>query len=101
MKRQVDRRRKEVEAWKVGDKVMLSMKNLVFKEQPVRKLVNCYISPYIIKKVVSANVIKSQLPTSMRIHSVVNVSRIVQYKKQIRGQKKEEVKSVEVEGVEE
>jgi len=32
MKRQIDRKRKEVEVWKVGDKVMLSMKDLVFKE---------------------------------------------------------------------
>ncbi len=32
MKRQVDRGRKETEDQKKGDKVMLSMKNLVFKE---------------------------------------------------------------------
>ena len=37
----------------------------------------------------------------MRIHPVVNVSRIVRYKEQIKGQKKEEGKLVEVEGVEE
>ena len=37
----------------------------------------------------------------MRIHPVVNVSRIVQYKEQIKGQKKEEGKPVEVEEVEE
>ena len=37
----------------------------------------------------------------MRIHPVVNVSQIVRYKKQVKGQKKEEGKLVEVEGVEE
>jgi len=37
----------------------------------------------------------------MRIYLVVNVSRIVQYKEQVKGQKKEEGKPVEVEGVEE
>ena len=37
----------------------------------------------------------------MRIHPVVNVSRIVRYKEQIKGQKKEEGKPVEVERVEE
>ena len=37
----------------------------------------------------------------MKIHPVVNVSRIVQYKKQVEGQKKEEVKLIEVERVEE
>jgi len=37
----------------------------------------------------------------MRIHPVVNVSRIVQYKEQVEGQKKEEGKPMEVEGVKE
>jgi len=37
----------------------------------------------------------------MRIHPVVNINRIVQYKEQVRGQKKEEGKPVEVEGVDE
>jgi len=56
---------------------MLSTKNLVFKEKPVRKLVDQYVGPYTIKKVVSTNVVKLQLPTSMRIHPVVNISRII------------------------
>ena len=37
----------------------------------------------------------------MRIHLVVNVSQIVQYKKQVGKQKKEEEKPIEVEEVEE
>ena len=37
----------------------------------------------------------------MKIHLVVNVTQIVQYKKQVKEQKKEEGKPVEVEGVEE
>ena len=32
IKQQADRRRKKAEAWKVEDKVILSMKDLVFKE---------------------------------------------------------------------
>jgi len=40
MKRQADRRRKESEVWKKGDRVMLSMKDLVFKERLARKLVD-------------------------------------------------------------
>ena len=72
IKRQADGGRKEVEAWKVGDKVILSTKNLVFKEQPVRKLVDQYVSLYIIKEVVSTNVVKLWLPTLMRIHLVMN-----------------------------
>ena len=56
------------------DKMMLSMKDLVCKERLARKLVDQYISPYIIDEVVSTNVVKLQLLTSMRIHPVVNVS---------------------------
>jgi len=37
----------------------------------------------------------------MRIHPVVNVSQIVQYKEQVEGQKKKEVKLVKVKEVEE
>ena len=37
----------------------------------------------------------------MRIHPVVNVNQIVRYKEQMKGQKKEEGKPVEVEGVKE
>ena len=60
-----------------------------------------YIGPYTIEKVVSSNAVKLRLSNSMRIHLVVNVSRIVRYKEQVKGQKKEEEKPVEIEGVEE
>jgi len=40
MKRQADRGRKETEDWKKDDKVLLSMKDLVFKERPAKKLVD-------------------------------------------------------------
>ena len=58
MKRQANRGRKEVEVWKVRDKIILSTKNLVFKEQPARKLVDQFVGLYIIDKVVSTNVVK-------------------------------------------
>jgi len=58
MKRQADRERKESEDWKKGDKVMLSTKDLVFKERPVRKLVERYVGPYEIEEVVSTNAVK-------------------------------------------
>ena len=37
---------------------MLSTKDLVFKKRPTNKLVNQYISPYIIERVVFTNIIK-------------------------------------------
>ena len=101
MKRQANRRRKKSKVWKKGDRVMLSMKDLVFKERPVKKLVDQYVGPYTIEEIVSTNTVKLRLPISMRIHLVVNVSQIVQYKEQVEGQKKEEVKPIKVEEVKE
>ena len=80
---------------------MLSIKDLVFKERPVWKLMERYVGPYVIEDIVLTNAVKLRLPSSMRIHLVVNVSWIVQYKEQVKGQKSEEGKPVEVEGVEE
>jgi len=101
MKRCTDRNRKETEDWKKGDRVLLSTKDLVFKKRPTRKLMKRYIGLYVIEEVVSTNAVKLRLPMSMRIHPVVNVSWIVRYKEQVKGQKKEEGKLVEIEGVEE
>ena len=50
---------------------------------------------------ISTNVVKLWLIISMRIYLVVNVSWIVQYKEQVEGQKKEKVKPIKAEGVEE
>ena len=101
MKRYMDRGRKETEVWKKGDRVLLSTKDLVFKERPTKKLTERYMGPYMIKEVVLSNAVKLRLPSSMRIHLVVNVSQIVKYKEQVKEQKKEEGKPVEIEGVEE
>jgi len=38
MKRYTDRSRKETEKWEKGDRVLLSTKDLVFKERLIRKL---------------------------------------------------------------
>jgi len=39
MKRYADRSRKETEKWEKKDRVLLSTKDLVFKERPARKLI--------------------------------------------------------------
>jgi len=74
---------KEVEEWKKSNKMMLSTKDLVFKKKLAKKLVDQYISLYIIDKIVSTNAIKLQLLTSIRIHLVVNVYQVVRYKEQV------------------
>ena len=100
MKRYADRRRKETEVWKKRDRVLLSTKDLVFKERPSKKLMERYVGPYTIE-VVSSNAVKLRLPSSMRIYLVVNFSQIIKYKEQVKEQKKEKGKPVEVKGVEE
>ena len=101
MKKQADRGSKQAKEWKVGNRIMLSTKDLMFKERLARKLVYWYIGLYIIDEIVSTNAVKLQLPMSMRIHPVVSISWVVWYRDQVKGQKKEKEKPVEVEGVEE
>ena len=74
MKKQVDRGRRKAENWEVGDRVMLSMKDLVFKERLAKKLIERYVGLYEIEEVVSKNVVKLKLLATMRIHPVVNIS---------------------------
>ena len=85
MKRYADRSRKEMEKWEKENRVLLSTKNLVFKKRPARKLMERYVGLYVIEEVVLSNAVKLRLPSLMRIHLVVNVSRIVQYKEQVKG----------------
>jgi len=56
---------------------MEGTKDLVFKERLAKKLVDQYVSPYVIEEIVSTNAVKLQFPTLMRIHLVVNVSQVV------------------------
>ena len=58
MKKYTDRSRKETEKWKKGDKVLLSTKDLMFKERLVQKLTERYIRPYVIEEIVLTNVVK-------------------------------------------
>ena len=54
----------------------------------MKKLTEKYIGLYKMKKIISENAIELELLVLLRIHLVVNVSRIVLYKKQIEEQKK-------------
>ena len=73
---------------------MLSIKNLVFKEKSVKKLIKRCVKPYIVKMIVSKNTVKLKLPAFIRFYSVMNVSRIVRYKKPMKKQKAGEPKPV-------
>jgi len=64
-------------------------------------LVEQFVGPYKIKAIISSNVVELDLPGTVRIHLVVNVSQIKQYINQVDGQRKEMPQSVVVEGEEE
>ena len=65
------------------------------------KLVERFVGPYKIKAIISSNVVELELPASIKIHPVVNVSQIKQYVDQVNGQRKETPQSVVIEGEEE
>ena len=58
IKQLADRGRKEIKVWKVRNKVILSTKDLIFKKQPAKKLVDQYVGLYTINKVIFTNAIK-------------------------------------------
>jgi len=59
-----------------------------------------FVGPYRIKKIISLNVVELELPSIVKIHSVVNVSRIQRYVGQVEGQRKEQPAPVVIEGEE-
>jgi len=91
MKKYADRKRGEVNNYKVRDLVMLSTKDLKYQmvRRRTEKLMERFIGPYRIKKIVSSNAVELELPSTVKIHLVVNVSRIQQYVGQVEGQRKE------------
>jgi len=81
MRKYVDRKRLDIDKYKVGDLVMLSTKDLKYQmvRRRTEKLTERFVGPYKVKKVVSSNIVKLELPSTVKIHLVVNVSRIRQY----------------------
>jgi len=103
MKKYADRKRAEVDDYKVENLVMLSTKDLKYQmvERRTEKLMERFIGPYKIKKIVSSNAVELELPSTIKIHPVVNVSRICRYIGQVEGQRKEQPAPVIIEGEEE
>jgi len=85
------------------DLVILSTKNLKYQmvEKRTEKLTKRFVGPYKVKEIVSLNTVRLELPSTVKIHPVVNVSRIRQYIGQVEGQKKEQPAPVIIEGKEE
>jgi len=90
MKRYIDRKRAEVDEYRVGDLVMLSTKDLKYQmvSRRMEKLTKRFVGPYKIKKVILLNAVELELPSIVKIHPVVNVSRVQKYVGQVEGQRK-------------
>ena len=82
---------------------MLSTKDLKYQMvgRRTEKLTERFVGPYKIKEIVSSNAVKLELPSTVRIYLVVNVSRIRRYVKQVEGQKKKQPAPVIIEEEEE
>jgi len=93
MKKYTDKKREEVDKYKVGDLVMLSTKDLKYQmvRRRTEKLIERFIGPYKIKKVVLLNTVELELPSIVKIYLVVNVSRIQKYIGQVEGQRKKQL----------
>jgi len=103
MKKYTDKRRSEVNKYKVRDLVMLSTKDLKYQmvRRRTEKLPERFVGPYKVQKIVSSNAVKLELPSTVKIHPVVNVSRIQCYVGQVEGQRKKQLAPVIIEGEEE
>jgi len=67
----------------------------------LEKLTESFVGPYKLKGIISSNTIELELPSSIKIHPVVNISRVCLYKPQVEGQKRTLPKPVIIEGEEE
>jgi len=99
MKKYTDKKKAEVDNYKIGDLVMLSTKDLKYQmvRRRTEKLTERFVSSYKIKKIVLSNIVELELPRTVKIHLVVNVSKIRCYIGQVEGQRKEQLASVIIE----
>jgi len=70
-------------------------------ERQTEKLTERFVGPYKIKKIVSLNTVELELPSIVKIHLVVNISRIQKYVGQVEEQRKEQSTPVVIERKEE
>jgi len=103
IRKYTNRKRSDIDKYRVGDLVMLSTKDLKYQMvgRRTEKLTERFVGPYKVKKIVSLNAIKLELPSTVKIYLVVNVSRIHRYVGQVEGQKKKQPAPVIIEGKEE
>ena len=85
MKSQADKHRSTAPIYKIGDQVWLSTENLQMLNRASKKLTERWIGPYEISSVMP-NAVELKLPKMLRIHPVVNISRVKPYLGPLPGQ---------------
>ena len=55
----------------------------IMRDRQIKKLIEKFVGSYKIKKIISENAVELELLVSMKIHLVVNVSRIAMYQEQV------------------
>jgi hypothetical protein len=80
-KKYADRTRREAR-FAVGDQVLLSTQHLklIGECKRARKLTERFVGPYRVKRVVNANAYELELPASLKIHPVINISHLKEYR---------------------
>ena len=102
IKKYIDRKKVEVDEYKIEDLVMLSTKDLKYQivDKRTKKLMKRFVGSYKVKKIILANAIELELSSIIRIHLVVNINRIHKYIGQVKEQRKEQLAPVITEGEE-
>jgi len=87
MKKYANKKRGKVNEYKVEDLVMLSTKDLKYQMvgRRMEKLTERFVDPYKVKKIILVNAVELELPSTIRVYLVVNISRIHRYIGQVKG----------------
>ena len=66
----------------MGDWVLLSIKDLKYQMQrrQSEKLIERFVGPYKVKRIILTNTVELELPSSIKIHLVINISRVQKYR---------------------
>jgi len=78
MKWYVDRERRKIEEYRVDDLMLFSTKDLKYQmvRRQMEKFTKHFVGPYRVKAIISSNAIELDFSSTIRIHLVVNVSRV-------------------------
>jgi len=85
MKQYADRERGKEEEYIVSDLALLSTKDLKYQMvgRYTEKFTEYFVGLYRVKAIISSNTIELDLPSTIKIHLVVNVSWVQWYKSQV------------------